>query len=215
MINEKIFALILAFLVVGLTPTVAASKPKSGTKCKVAGLTQTADGKKYTCIKLGSSLYWSNGVKIAKSDPIPSESAGPSTTPVVTISPQPQNQGVPCGFGAKVPAAISNVKAVWNKENLVITYDWDFKNPNFNCPVTEIVVELSSEGEKVDSRSKRFGLIPSPGVTSQSITLSMEMISRMFGLFSTNLESICLWVLDKYSNKSESICANSMPKFRL
>jgi hypothetical protein len=36
----------------------------AGTKCSKSGLTKTVSGKKYTCIKLGKSLYWNNGVKV-------------------------------------------------------------------------------------------------------------------------------------------------------
>ena len=36
----------------------------AGTKCSKSGLTKTLSGKKYTCIKLGKSLYWNNGVKV-------------------------------------------------------------------------------------------------------------------------------------------------------
>lgn len=38
----------------------------SGTKCSKAGIKQTYKGKIYTCIKLGSKLYWNNGVAKGK-----------------------------------------------------------------------------------------------------------------------------------------------------
>jgi SOS response regulatory protein OraA/RecX len=41
---------------------------KAGTACPKAGKTATANGRIYTCIKLGSKLYWNNGT-LAKSTP--------------------------------------------------------------------------------------------------------------------------------------------------
>lgn len=35
-----------------------------GTSCTKAGATSTQNGKKFTCIKLGSKLYWDNGVTV-------------------------------------------------------------------------------------------------------------------------------------------------------
>jgi hypothetical protein len=42
-----------------LAAAEAAVKP--GTSCPSAGSTSTANGRVYTCIKLGSKLYWNNG----------------------------------------------------------------------------------------------------------------------------------------------------------
>ena len=56
----------------------------SGSKCSKAGAKQTYKGKVYTCIKLGSKLYWNNGVKIATRIPSSSSQATPTSTPTPT-----------------------------------------------------------------------------------------------------------------------------------
>ncbi len=50
-------------------PTSSASVTP-GTKCSNAGSKQTYKGKVYTCIKLGSKLYWNNGSRAKKLIPI-------------------------------------------------------------------------------------------------------------------------------------------------
>ncbi len=54
-------------LIVSLMP-IASASVTSGTKCSKVGAKQTFNGKIYTCIKLGSKLYWNNGVNVNKSD---------------------------------------------------------------------------------------------------------------------------------------------------
>ena len=49
-----------------------AATPTPGSSCKKAGLTATAFGKKYTCVKAGSKLVWNKGVVVlATPKPIP------------------------------------------------------------------------------------------------------------------------------------------------
>jgi len=40
---------------------------KAGTTCPKAGKTSTSNGRIYTCIKLGSKLYWNNGTVVKTS----------------------------------------------------------------------------------------------------------------------------------------------------
>ena len=47
-----------------------------GSKCSKSGVKQTYKGKIYTCIKLGSKLYWNNGVTQKKTIPIKVYSVG-------------------------------------------------------------------------------------------------------------------------------------------
>jgi hypothetical protein len=42
---------------------------KAGTTCPKVGKTSTANNRIYTCIKLGSKLYWNNGILIKSSTP--------------------------------------------------------------------------------------------------------------------------------------------------
>jgi hypothetical protein len=61
---RKLLVLLLAISLVGITPAQASIKP--GAKCKKAGVTATALGKKFTCIKSGGKLVWNKGVAIKK-----------------------------------------------------------------------------------------------------------------------------------------------------
>ena len=52
-------------------PAVSATTPKAGATCSKMGLTQTYQGKKYTCIKSGKKLIWDKGVIIKQIAPTP------------------------------------------------------------------------------------------------------------------------------------------------
>jgi hypothetical protein len=62
--------LLVATLVVSALPSAnAVAIP--GSKCSKAGIKETYKGKIYTCIKLGTQLYWNNGTKISTSSLVP------------------------------------------------------------------------------------------------------------------------------------------------
>ena len=58
-------AFVLLLLIAGQDSVYAAV---SGSKCSKAGLTEVSNQKLYTCIKLGSKLYWNNGVGYSPND---------------------------------------------------------------------------------------------------------------------------------------------------
>lgn len=62
---------LLAIALLGSALPSANAAVTPGSKCSKAGVKQTYKGKVYTCIKLGKSLYWNNGVKIPVSSPSP------------------------------------------------------------------------------------------------------------------------------------------------
>lgn len=64
---------------------IAASKVIPGSKCLKAGISQSYNGKKYTCIKLGTKLYWDNGVKISVSRSTPTPTPTPTLTSVPAV----------------------------------------------------------------------------------------------------------------------------------
>jgi hypothetical protein len=65
---RKLIVLLLAISLVGIVPAHASVKP--GAKCKKAGMTALASGKKFTCIKSGGKLVWNKGVTIKKAPAI-------------------------------------------------------------------------------------------------------------------------------------------------
>ena len=64
-----IAVLLTLSLVVSALP-IANAAVTPGSKCSKAGVKQTYKGRIYTCIKLGSKLYWNNGVIQKKITPI-------------------------------------------------------------------------------------------------------------------------------------------------
>lgn len=71
-------SLISVLIILPTEVSIAAAKPISGAKCAKLGITQSYGGKNYTCIKLGSKLYWNNGVNTpARVSPTPSPTQKP------------------------------------------------------------------------------------------------------------------------------------------
>ncbi len=56
----------IVLVIVPVQGSQAANAPKAGETCPKEGMTQTAGNKKYNCIKLGTKLYWNNGVQVKK-----------------------------------------------------------------------------------------------------------------------------------------------------
>ena len=70
-------------LLTNLPPASSAVKP--GTVCKKLGQISTSNGFKYTCVKSGTKLVWSKGVKL----PAPKPIVTPTPTAVATPTPTP------------------------------------------------------------------------------------------------------------------------------
>ena len=71
----------LVVLLALITPSHATAAIKAGGVCKKVGQISTVAGKKHTCIKSGSKLIWSKGVKVAKAKP----SATPTPSKASTL----------------------------------------------------------------------------------------------------------------------------------
>lgn len=93
------FALLLTFA----TPVQAAT-PKAGAKCTKAGITATAAGKKFTCVKSGTKLVWNKGVTIKAApkpdvkpvEPTPTPTPTPTQTPTDTRTLETDSPGETC-----------------------------------------------------------------------------------------------------------------------
>jgi hypothetical protein len=90
---------ILSIVVLGLLsiPVIQAGAAITpGTKCAKAGLQSVYKSKIYTCIKLGSKLFWDNGITYYLTNPSPSPAptvtvtATPAPAPTVTITASPK-----------------------------------------------------------------------------------------------------------------------------
>jgi hypothetical protein len=73
--------LFIATLLTAISLTFAEAAVKAGAVCPKAGKTSTENGRIYTCIKLGSKLYWNNGTLVSPS----SSTKQPTATPPETF----------------------------------------------------------------------------------------------------------------------------------
>jgi hypothetical protein len=90
---------------------------KAGDTCKKAGITSTANGKKFTCIKNGKKLVWNKGAAAVKPKPTPVDSAQPTATPTTSASPVPTTIApkAPTGFADLVENYRGIPEVVWNE----------------------------------------------------------------------------------------------------
>jgi hypothetical protein len=94
-VRKKFLVLLSVILTLSLVAAPSFASVKAGAKCTKAGITATASGKKFTCIKSGKRLVWNKGVAI-KAAPKPNLNPvlkpvepTPAPTPVVTPAPTP------------------------------------------------------------------------------------------------------------------------------
>lgn len=82
-----------AILVLGLMTvpphSIASKTPSPGAKCSKAKITQSANGKLYTCRKSKGKLTWNKGVRITTQKTVASPAPLPSPTPTPTPTPAP------------------------------------------------------------------------------------------------------------------------------
>ena len=72
-------AIVILFSIASL-PAFSANPPASGATCSKAGITQSYQGKKFTCIKNGKKLVWNKGVLISKGSQTQTPSNPPTST---------------------------------------------------------------------------------------------------------------------------------------
>jgi len=72
--------LFIATLLSAISLTFAEAAVKAGAVCPKAGKTSTENGRIYTCIKLGSKLYWNNGTLVSPSSSTKQPTATPQET---------------------------------------------------------------------------------------------------------------------------------------
>ena len=150
--NKRLLSL---FVALNLTTVQlnAIAAVKAGDACKKAGMTATANGKKFTCVKSGKKLAWNKGVAIPKPKHVEVPTPAPTPAPTVTVAPTPTPTPTPAPIIEKVPTGfndlVENFKGVyvgvWNSTNSKITSNppLDVKQnillgPNTNLPNIEI-----------------------------------------------------------------------------
>jgi hypothetical protein len=104
-------ALLAIVLLVSALPS-ANGVVTPGSKCSKVGAKQTYKGKVYTCIKLGSKLYWNNGTRVVSPKPTftPTPTVTASAVPTVTASAVPTvtASAVPTVTASAVPIKSCN-----------------------------------------------------------------------------------------------------------
>jgi hypothetical protein len=112
----------LAILALLVSPLQASAAVKSGDVCKKAGITAIANGKKFTCLKIGKRIVWNKGVAVAKPKPTPTPIATPEPTPTPTPTPSsaPIIEKAPTGFNDLVENFKGVYVGAWNSSNAKI-----------------------------------------------------------------------------------------------
>jgi hypothetical protein len=220
----KRFALpvLLTLSIIVSTVPIANASVTPGAKCLKAGAKQTFKGKVFTCIKLGSKLYWNNGVKVvspaAKPSPSPSQTPPPAQTPPKNVK--------DCDL-VPTPQLISNLKVEWAQEDLVLTFDWDTKRKTEDCRfwpgntivqaaniITEFILIPNIGGYIVGQTP--YGSFPvNNSLAQQKVILTESLNQKTNGIFTVDITEICIFSINKYYKKSEKVCSDKVPAYVL
>jgi hypothetical protein len=101
--------LIVASLVASVVPSYSAPAPKAGAVCKKAGISQSYNGKVFTCKKSGKKLVWGKGELVKQAAPIPA----PTPSPITTLTPKPSPSPTPTPSGPAAPITFDNLDLKW------------------------------------------------------------------------------------------------------
>ncbi len=99
-------------------PINAMAAVKAGDSCKKVGVTATANGKKFTCVKSGKKLVWNKGITVAKPKPaeiptpVPTVEPTPSASATPTVTADPK---APTGFNDLLENYEGIASVVWNE----------------------------------------------------------------------------------------------------
>jgi hypothetical protein len=116
------------------------------------------------------------------------------------------------GLRAIVPTDISNVETSWSDAgsgpNLIVTFNWDYDDPE-NKNVTEFILEVTADGV---TRQTPYGSFPvNKTQASQTATITESIMSTTMGTLTKNVTKVCVYAIDAFYNKSNSVCDNTVP----
>jgi RNA-binding protein 16 len=172
------------------------TKSRQGAEVDMVGI----DGK--SLIQGGNNLSTPNGG---------TRSDNNRNTELIVIPPSRNNPGYAReGYFSILPTEITNLETAWSGNNLVITFDWDYEDPE-NDTVSDFVVELTGEGETVLIPYGTF--TPNRTQTQQTLTVTEKINEAAFNIWTVNLSSVCVYAMDAFYNKSESVCDTSIPEY--
>ena len=107
--HSKGLVIAIALLLALATPVHAAT-PKAGAKCTKAGITATAAGKKFTCVKSGTKLVWNKGVTVKAAPKVDVKPVEPTPTPTPTATPTPTPTATPTPTPTATPTPTPTLK---------------------------------------------------------------------------------------------------------
>ena len=110
------------------------------------------------------------------------------------------------------PTAVTNAAATWDGEDLIVTFDWDYLN-NYNQLVSHFILELTVDG--IAERTPLTSFIPNRTGIAQTLTVTKTINTQTFGVFRTNISSICIIATDAYYNESSKVCVTNIPTYVL
>ncbi len=138
--QRSLVATILFLFIFASNAAPADAAPRAGAKCSKAGLTQTANGKKFTCIKAGNKLVWNKGAIISK--------ATPAALPTRSITPTPK----------PTVQKVEVVSSQWAEPNMGCTYKeetaFTLKGPVI-CD-NDLWTLVSRDKDSIESRAYRY-----------------------------------------------------------
>jgi hypothetical protein len=186
---------------------IGQTKARQGAEIDIVGL----DGKSLIVGGAGLSNPSNTGSRATANG-----ANGKGFVPVVTLPPmdgQPPKT-YPGGSGPFIiiPTNPENVTASWSGEDLVVNFNWTYTN-EANLTVTQFILEVTADG--VTRRTPLNSFVPNKTGSSQTVTLTKSLNRLTFGLFRTNITSICVLVADPLNNISQTICSAIVPTYVL
>ena len=131
------------------------------------------------------------------------------------VPPSNGNPGYRSGYGAIVPTDVTSVVATWSlvsPEDLVVNFNWDYTDP-LNNTISEFVLEVTADG--ITRQTPYGSFIPNRTQTAQTLTLTKSLNRSTLGIFRTSITSVCVYAIDSFYNKSNSVCDNTIPAYVL
>ena len=179
---------------------IAQTKSRQGAEVDIVGL----DGK--SLIAGGTKPGNQSGSNVTQSKTYTQD----TYTPPMNGLPQAVYNGQ--GPVVIVPTSPTDVTATWSGEDLVVQFNWDYANA-LNKTVSQFILELTADG--ITKRTALNTFAANKTQTAQTITLTKTLNTQTFGIFRTQITSICVLVADPLNNISETICAASVPTYIL
>ena len=177
----------LAVVALFLTPIQASAAVKAGSTCSKFGISAVAGSMKYTCVKSGKKLVWSNGVKVVA----PKPSVMPTPTQAPTPTPTPTPTQAPTATPTPTPTKTFN--SLWEK------YDWS-KPASADAVVKKATDNFKSYTATIRNVDAIVKVVSQPGVDQTLINWVKDgatFVARTFAYPKLSREFVDVIAIDK------------------